>query len=121
MNDQIDLPTVSMANTKKELLDAYEEAKKRFENLGKDLLDAEKARKRMEKQLATATADAQAAQDPVARLHDLRGAISRDSATWRNALKRNRNLSKIQTAIETKQAELIQFTKSRRPLPTWRP
>ena len=31
MNDQIELPAVSMANTKKELLDAYEEAKKSFD------------------------------------------------------------------------------------------
>jgi chromosome segregation ATPase len=107
MNDQIDLPTVSMANTKKELLDAYEEAKKRFDNLGKDLLDAEKARKRMEKQLATATADAQAAQDPVARLHDLRGALSRELGDLAERFEKEiETYRKIQTAIETKQAEL---------------
>ena len=107
MNDHIDLPAVSMANTKKELLDAYEEAKKRFESLSKDLLDAEKARKRMEKQLATATADTQAAQDPVARLHELRGAISRElgdlAQRFENEIETYR---KIQTAIETKKAEL---------------
>jgi chromosome segregation ATPase len=107
MNDQIDLPPVSMANTKKELLAAYEEAKTRFESLSKDLLDAEKVRKRMEKQLATATADTQAAQDPVARLHDLRGAISRElgdlAQRFENEIETYR---KIQTAIETKQAEL---------------
>jgi chromosome segregation ATPase len=107
MNNQNELPAVSMANTKKELLDAYEEAKKCFENLSKDLLDAEKARKRMEKQLATATADAQAAQDPVARLHELRGAISRElgelAQSFENEIETYR---KIQTAIETKQAEL---------------
>ena len=107
MDNQKDLPAVSMANTKKELLDAYEEAKKRFESLSKDLLDAEKARKRMEKQLATATADAQVAQDPVARLHELRGAISRElgdlAQRFENEIETYR---KIQTAIETKQAEL---------------
>lgn len=107
MNSQIDLPAVSMANTKKELLDAYEEAKQRFESLNKDLLDAEKARKRMEKQVVTATADAQAAQDPVTRLHDLRGAISRElsdlAERFENEIETYR---KIQAAIETKQAEL---------------
>ena len=40
-----------MANTKKELLDAYKEAKKRFDSLSKDLLDAEKARFDGEKNL----------------------------------------------------------------------
>ena len=107
MNDQIDLPAVSMANTKKELLDAYEQAKKRFDSLNKDLLDAEKARKQMEKKVATATADAQSAQDPVKRLHDLRGAISRElsdlAERFENEIDTYR---KIQSAIEAKQAEL---------------
>lgn len=107
MNDQIELPAVSMANTKKELLDAYEEAKKRFDSLNKDLLDAEKARKRMEKQLATATADAQAAQDPIARLHDLRGALSRELGDLAERFEKEiETYRKVQTAIETKQAEL---------------
>ncbi len=107
MTDQADLPTVSMANTKKDLLDAYEIAKKRFESQSKDLLDAEKARKRMEKQAATATADAQVAQDPVQRLHDLRSTISRElgdlAERFENEIETYR---KIQSAIETKQAEL---------------
>lgn len=107
MTDQADLPAVSMANTKKELLEAYEIAKKRFENQSKDLLDAEKARKRMEKQVATATADTQAAQDPVQRLHDLRSAISRElgdlAERFENEIDTYR---KIQSAIDTKQAEL---------------
>ena len=75
MTEKTDLPNISMANTKKELLEAYEEAKEHFESLSKDLLDAEKARKRLEKKVATATADAQAAQDPLKRLQDLRGTI----------------------------------------------
>ena len=49
MTEKTDLPNVSMTNTKKELLEAYEEAKEQFETLSKDLLDAEKARKRLEK------------------------------------------------------------------------
>lgn len=107
MNDQIDLPDVSMANTKKELLDAYEEAKKRFDSLSKDLLDADKARKRMEKQLAAATADSQVAQDPVVRLHDLRTAISRELGDLAQRFENEIEIyRKIQTAIETKQVEL---------------
>jgi chromosome segregation ATPase len=107
MTDQTDLPNVSMANTKKELLEAYETAKKRFDSQSKDLLDAEKARKRLEKKAAAATADAQAAQDPVKRLQDLRGAISRElgdlAERFENEIDTYR---KIQAAIETKQAEL---------------
>ena len=107
MIDQADIPAVSMTNTKKELLEAYEIAKQRVESQSKDLLDAEKARKRMEKQVATATADAQAAQDPVQRLHDLRSAISRElgdlAERFENEIETYR---KIQSAIDTKQAEL---------------
>jgi chromosome segregation ATPase len=107
MTDQTDLPNVSMANTKKELLEAYETAKKRFDSQSKDLLDAEKARQRLEKKAAAVTADAQAAQDPVKRLHDLRGAISRElgdlAERFENEIETYR---KIQSAIDTKQAEL---------------
>ena len=107
MTDQTELPNVSMANTKKELLEAYEEAKKRVEMADKDLLDAEKARKRLEKQVATATADAQAAQDPVQRLHDLRGAISRELSDLAERLVTEiETYRKIQSAIETKHEEL---------------
>lgn len=107
MTDPADLPSVSMANTKKELLEAYEIAKKHFDSQSKDLLDAEKARKRLEKRAAAATADAQAAQDPVKRLQDLRGSISRElgdlAERFENEIDTYR---KIQSAIETKQAEL---------------
>ncbi|MEA3231892.1 MAG: hypothetical protein U9Q05_09085 [Thermodesulfobacteriota bacterium] len=107
MNDQTDLPIVSMTNTKKELLETYEAAKKRFKNLNKDLLDAEKARKRMEKQVAAATADAQTAQDPVKRLHNLRGAISRELNDLAERFETEiETYRKIQSAIETKQEEL---------------
>ena len=107
MTDQADLPAISMANTKKELLEAYEIAKKRFESQSKDLLDAEKARQRLEKKAAAATADAQAAQDPVKRLHDLRGAISRELGDLAERFEEEiETYRKIQSAIETKQMEL---------------
>ena len=107
MSEKTDLPNVSMANTKKELLDAYEGAKKRFESLSKDLLDAEKARKQLEKKVAAATADTQAAQDPLRRLHDLRGAISRELTELADRFETEiETYRKIQTAIETKKEEL---------------
>jgi chromosome segregation ATPase len=107
MTEKTHLPNVSMANTKKELLEAYEEAKKRFETVSKDLLDAEKARKRLEKKVATATADAQAAQDPLKRLHDLRGTISRELTELAERFETEiETYRKIQSAIETKNEEL---------------
>lgn len=107
MTDSAQFPSVSMANTKKELLEAYQAAKKQVESLNREVLDAEKARKRMEKQVATATADAQVAQDPVKRLHDLRGTISRELSDMAQRFENEiETYRKIQTAIETKQGEL---------------
>lgn len=107
MTDPTDIPNVSMANTKKELLEAYEAAKKRFDRLNKDLLDAEKARKRLENKVAEATADSEAAQDPVTRLHELRGAISRELTDLAERFETEiETYRKIKSAIETKQGEL---------------
>jgi predicted nucleic acid-binding Zn-ribbon protein len=107
MTEKTDLPNVSMTNTKKELLEAYEEAKEHFESLSKDLLDAEKARKRLEKKVAATTADAQAEQDPLKRLHDLRGTISRELAELAERFETEiETYRKIQSAIETKNEEL---------------
>ena len=107
MTEKTDLPSVSMTNTKKELLEAYEEAKEQFETLSKDLLDAEKARKRLEKKAAAATADAQAEQDPLKRLHDLRGTLSRELTELAERFETElETYRKIQSAIETKNEEL---------------
>ena len=107
MTENTDLPNVSMTNTKKELLEAYEEAKEQFETLSKDLLDAEKARKRLEKKVAAATADAQAEQDPLKRLHDLRGTLSRELTELAERFETEiETYRKIQSAIETKNEEL---------------
>jgi hypothetical protein len=107
MTQPTDLPNVSMANTKKELLEAYEAAKKQFDRVNKDLLDAEKARQRMEKKVAAATADSQVAQDPVKRLNDLRGAISHELMDLAERFQAEiETYRKIQSAIETKQEEL---------------
>jgi len=107
MTEKTDLPNVSMANTKKELLEAYEKAKKHFGSVSKDLLDAEKARKQLEKKVAAATADTQAAQDPLKRLHDLRGTISRELTELAERFETEiETYRKIQSAIETKNEEL---------------
>lgn len=107
MTEQADIPNVSMANTKKELLEAYDAAKERLEDLNRDLLDAEKAKKRLEKQVAAATADAQAEQDPVKRLQELRGAIGRELTDLAERVEAEIDTyRKVQSAVEAKQEEL---------------
>jgi chromosome segregation ATPase len=107
MTEKTDFPNVSMTNTKKELLEAYEEAKKHFDSVNKDLLDAEKARKQLDKKVAAAAADKQAAQDPLKRLHDLRGTLSRELSELAERFETEiETYRKIQSAIETKKEEL---------------
>lgn len=107
MSAQPGLSNVSMANTKKELLEAYEVAKKRLQSMDKNLLDAEKAQKRLQKQLAEATADAQSDQDPVQRLHSLRGAISREMSDLAERFEAEiETYRQIKSAIEAKKEAL---------------
>ena len=107
MENTSDVPQVSMANTKKELLEAYEAARNALKAKEKDLLDAEKARKILEKKAAMATADEQAAQDPVRRIHDLRSALGRELTDLAERLEEEINTyRKIQTAVTEKNEEL---------------
>jgi len=56
MIETADIPNISVANTKKGLLEYYEAANKGFDSVNKDLLDAEKAHNRLEnKEAATVT------------------------------------------------------------------
>ena len=122
MSDPNEIPSVSMANTKKDLLDAYQAAKDRAEALGKNLLDAEKARKRMEKQLAEATADTQAGQDPLKRLQDLRSGIGRELTDLAERYEAEIDAyRKIKAAVADKSRRCGPSTKWRPPPPTWRP
>jgi hypothetical protein len=96
-----------MANTKKELLEAYEAAKNALKAKEKDLLDAEKARKSLEKKASLATADAQAAQDPIRRIHDLRSALGRELTDLAERFEEEINTyRKIQSAVTEKNEEL---------------
>jgi len=69
MTDQKEIPVVSMNNTKKEMIDAYNAAKQRLEATEKRLLDAEKVRRKMEEKAADVVAESQASQDPLQRQH----------------------------------------------------
>jgi chromosome segregation ATPase len=107
MADQPEIPSVSMSNTKKELMEAYEAAKQRLQSLNKNLLNAETTRKRLEKELAKANADTQAAKDPLQRLHDLRGAISRELTDLGERFEAEiETYRKVKSAVEAKQDEI---------------
>lgn len=107
MTELNDTPTVSMSNTKKEMLDAYQAIKKQLQKREKLVLDAEKSRKQMEKKIAEATADAQASQDPLQRLYTLKGDISRDLTTLAEKFEQEIDAyRKIKAALKEKQEEL---------------
>jgi chromosome segregation ATPase len=107
MTDQKEIPSVSMTNTKKEMIEAYKATKQRLEATEKQLLDAEKVRKQMEKKAAEAVAEAQTSQDPLQRLHDLKGAFSRELTGLAERFESEiETYKKIQTAVKAKQEEL---------------
>lgn len=72
------VPAVTMANTKKEMLTAYQQMKQALQQQEKQLLDADKERARLKKAAAVATAERAAEEDPVARIHELKSTIGRE-------------------------------------------
>jgi len=107
MPEENEIPQVTMTNTKKEMMEAYQAMKSRLQAKEKQRLDAEKARKEMEKQAAAATAEAQAAQDPLKRLSDLRSNISRELTSLAERFEQELDAYReIQTAVKSKQEEL---------------
>ena len=107
MTDQNDIPTVTMTNTKKEMMDAYKTVKRQLQMQEKEFLNAEKTRKQMEKKLAEATADAQASQDPLQRLSSLRSDISRELTALAERFEKEIDAyNKIKAAVKSKQEDL---------------
>ncbi|MBW1921028.1 MAG: hypothetical protein JRI81_12515 [Deltaproteobacteria bacterium] len=107
MNDSTEARQVTMANTKKEMLEAYQAIKTQLQMREKELIDAQKARKQMEEQLAAATAEAEASQDPLQRLHELRGTFSKELADLADRFEKEIDTyRKIQSAVKAKQEEL---------------
>ena len=105
-----DVPAVSMTNTKKELLEAYQKARAVIEQQGEALLQAEEARARAEEQVAVATADAQTREDPVRRLHELRADVGRKFSELAEQLEAEvETYERVKKAAELKQAELRQL------------
>jgi hypothetical protein len=107
MPDQNDIPKIAMTNTKKEMVEAYQTLKQQLEAKEKEVLDAEKARKQLEKQVAQTTAESQISQDPLQRLHDLKGAIARELTGLAERFEAELEIfQKVQLAVKAKQEEL---------------
>ncbi|EFK09597.1 conserved hypothetical protein [delta proteobacterium NaphS2] len=107
MNEKAQTPQISMTNTKKEMIEAYEAIKGVLKTREGELLDAEKSRKELEKKAALAAAEAQASQDPVQRIHELRSAVGRELSTLAERLEEEiGTYRKISLAVEEKQKEL---------------
>lgn len=107
MTDQNNIPQVTMSNTKKEMVEAYNAVKQQLKEKEKQLIDAEKARKQTEKQIAETTAEAETSQNPIQRLYDLKGAISHELADLAERFEKElETFRKVQSAVKNKQEEL---------------
>ncbi len=101
------VPAISMVNTKKEMLEAYNELKKLLRNREEELLDARKLRSEQKRE-QTAVAAAQAvATDPVVRIADLKRALSAELSDLSDRFAAEHERYRALCAeIEEKQAEL---------------
>jgi len=104
---QTGIPAVSMANTKKEMLAAYQEMKRLMEEKKTELLDAEKHKERFKKQAAVAAADKAAEEDPVQRIQALKSSIGRELVALAEKIEaETENYTQLKDAIVERQAEL---------------
>ncbi len=107
MSQPDEIANMSMGNTKKELLEAYDHLKKKLKSHQKDLLDAENTRKQMEKKLNQAEAESQSSQDPVQRLHELRADIGGELLKLADKFENELDtFNKIQAAVKSRQQDL---------------
>jgi hypothetical protein len=105
-----EVPQVTMSNTKKELLEAYEQAKDVLAKQAKALLKAEEARARAQAEAARAAADVQVQEDPVRRLHDLRTDVGKKLSELAERLEAEVvTYAQVTKAAAEKQAELNQL------------
>lgn len=107
MSVKQDIPMVSMNNTKKELLDAYAEVKRRVEVKNKELLSAEKARAEAEQNASKMVAEKEVEGDPVKRLHELRGSLGKELLALAEQFEQEvLTFEQVRSAVQSKQEEL---------------
>lgn len=76
MSSKPDAPALSMANTKKDMLEAYAELKKQLQLKQAELLDAKRLRGEQKREQTASAAEEAVATDPVTRIDDLKRALA---------------------------------------------
>lgn len=107
MAEKTEVPDISMRNTKKEMLTAYEEMKAIIKQKGKDVLDIEKTKEEFRKKAAAIAAEKAEKEDPVRRIHDLRGDIGHDLTALAGKFEtETEEYVRVKEAVAEKQDEL---------------
>lgn len=102
-----ELPTVSMTNTKKEMLAAYQEMKAALEAKDREVLDAEKEKEKYRKEAARAAADRAAAEDPLRLIESLKASITRELTGLAEKYEaETHEYERLKEAVAEKQEEL---------------
>lgn len=105
MTDEI--PTMTMANTKREMLEVYEEMKSLLKAKEREALDAEREKERYRKEAAAAIAQTEQAQDPLERISNLQASLAHDlNALAEQYDQATQEFKRLSEAVEEKQAEL---------------
>lgn len=100
-------PDVTMANTKKQMLDAYLEMKRALAVRDKAVIDAEKERNKFRKEAAQAAVERAVAEDPVLRIHDLRSTIGHELSSVAEQFEATvQDYELLKKAAAEKQAEI---------------
>ena len=101
------IPDVSMSNTKKEMLEAYQTVKSLIEEKDQQLLDAEKAKDKMRKEVTEEIASEALSKDPVERIQELKSAVIHQLNDLSDKMEAEKErYAKICEAIEDKQKEI---------------
>jgi hypothetical protein len=107
MSADASVPSVSMVNTKKEMLEAYTELKTLLRHKEQELLDARKLRVEQKRDQTAAAAAQAVATDPVVRIADLKRALVAELSDLSDRFAAEHERYRALCAeIEEKQAEL---------------
>jgi hypothetical protein len=99
--------TITMSNTKKEMLAAYQDMKMALEKRDRELADAEAEKKTWREKAAEEAAVRAESDDPVRRLHDLRSDIGRQLTELARQFEgETEEYSRLKQAVEDRKSEL---------------
>jgi hypothetical protein len=110
MPPEANVPPISMANTKKEMLEAYTELKKLLRSKESELLDAKKIRAEQEREKRSAAAAEAVATDPVVRIAELKHSLAAELSNLSDRFAAEHERYRALCAeIEAKQADLARI------------